>query len=85
MKIQNQLDQWFEKVLLAIKKFIQQKKGKQVFFTGCPKNRLILVQKMGYMDVIKILGLLKSFVVVMRSICGSILKKRIDRANKFLF
>ena len=34
------------------------------------------------MDGIKTLGPLKSFVFVMQSICGAILKKRINKANK---
>ena len=49
------------------------------------KNGLFLVQELEYMNVIKILGLPKSFGFVMWSICGAILKIRRDKANRGLF
>ena len=49
------------------------------------QNSLILVQKLRYMDIIKISGLQNNFAFVMRSICGAFLQKGIDQANKRVF
>ena len=46
---------------------------------------LILVQKLRYIDMIQILGLLKSFAFMMRSKSGAVFQKGIDLANKKLF
>ena len=45
--------------------------------TGCPKNEnmLILVEKLRYMDIIKMFGFLKSFAFVMFSILGAFFSK----------
>ena len=49
------------------------------------KNGLILACKLEYMDVIKILGLVKSFAFMMWCICGAFYQKWIDLSNKGLF
>ena len=52
--------------------------------TGCPKkeNWLILVQKRRYLDMIKILGFLKSFFFVMLSILEAFFQIWINQAKK---
>ena len=54
---------------------------------GCPHNENphILVNKRRYMDMIKMLGLLKSFAFLMLSILGAFFQKCINQANKRLF
>ena len=46
---------------------------------------LILVQKLRYIDMIHILGLLKSFTLMMQSKSGAFFQKGIELANKKLF
>ena len=59
------------------------------YFThkGCSKNKKWpdLGLKLGYIDEIKILGLVKSFAFVIWCICGAFYQKWIDQANKRLF
>ena len=56
-------------------------------YTGCSKiqNGFFLMQTLRFTDMIKILGLLKSFDFVMRSICGAFFQEEIDQADKSLF
>ena len=49
------------------------------------KTHIFCWEKMRYMDIIKILDLMKSFAFLMWRIFGAFLKKWIDQANKRLF
>ena len=55
--------------------------------TGCPKNQngLILMQKLRYKDIVKILGPLRSFSFLVWCIYGALFRKWIDQANKRSF
>ena len=56
-------------------------------YTGCPKNQngLILMQKLRYKDIVKILGPLRSFSFLVWCINGTLFRKWIDQANKRSF
>ena len=49
------------------------------------KKGLILVQKLWFIDMIRILGLLKSFAFVMRSKCEAFFKKGKNKLNRGCF
>ena len=86
MKIQNQIDQWFKKLLLVIKKWFKQKKMMKKFFLppatppskSWPFLRFLVKIRCAFSECLIwiwwIMGLLKSFAFLMWCICGACFK-----------